>query len=89
MVLFLLDGEATCFHKTHETFVARQHGDNLVRTDTTSRFHGTDVQVDVLEGGMSIGKEIDKRGPVNLGDIPVSKLEADNKSEIFERGKIS
>ena len=41
----------------------------------------------MLERGMSIGKEIGKRGPIDLGDIPASKLQADDKSEMLERGK--
>jgi len=42
-VLLLLNVDTTCRDKTHEVFVARQHGDNLIRRDTTSRFHGANV----------------------------------------------
>src|SRR6266540_2475454 len=86
-VQFLLNRNITCFHETHEVFVARQHGDNLVRRDLASHIHGMDVKVSVLEGGKSIGKEIAKRGPIYLGDILASKPEADDECEMLERGK--
>jgi len=47
-----------------------------------------DVKVGVPEGGMSMGKEISKRRPVNLGDILAHKSEADDEREMLERGKI-
>jgi len=86
-VHFLVNGDITRFHKTHELSVARQHRDNLIRRDLASRFRGTDVKVSVLEGGGSIGKEIGKRGPIDLGDILASKPEADDECEMLERGK--
>jgi len=42
----------------------------------------------VLEGGKSIENEIGKRGPVDLGGILASELEADDEGEMLERGKI-
>ena len=40
-----------------------------------------------MEGGTSIGKEIGKRGPIDLGDILALKLEAYDEREMLERGK--
>jgi len=37
----------------------------------------------VLEGGKEIGKEIAKRGPIDLGDILASKPEADDECEMM------
>ena len=82
-VFFLHDGKISCFHKTHEVFVVRQHGDNLIRGDLAARFHGADVKIGVLEGGISIGKEIGKRRPIDLGDITASKSEADDEREVL------
>ena len=87
-VKFLLNRDITCFHKIHEIFVAGQHGDNLIRGDLAFPFHNMDVKVGVPEGGMSMGKEISKRRPVNLGDILAHKSEADDEREMLERGKI-
>ena len=87
-VLFLPNGNITCFHKTHEVFVARQHRYNLIRGDLATRFHGADVKIGVLEGGTSIGKEIGKRGPIDLGDICAHKVEADDEREMLDGGKI-
>jgi len=82
-VLFLLNGNISCFHKTHEVFIARQHRDNLIRGDLASRFRGTDVKIGMLEGGTSIGKEISKMGPIDLRDILASKSDADDEREMF------
>ena len=85
--LFLLNGNITCFYKAHEVSAPRQHGDNLARRDFASPFRSADIKISVLEGGTSIGKEIGKRGPIDLGGIP-SKSEADDEGEILDRGKI-
>jgi len=82
-VLFLLNGDISCFHKTHEVFIARQHRDNLIREDLASRFHGADVKIGMLEGGTPIRKEISKRAPIDVGDILASKLDADDEREMF------
>jgi len=70
-----------------EVLVARQHQDNLITGDLASRFYCTDVKIGVLEGGTSIGKEINKRGPI-LGDIFALESEADGEGEVLDRGKI-
>jgi len=82
-IFFLLNGNITCFCKTQEDFVARQHGDNLIIGDLAARFHGTDVKISALEGGTPIGKEIGKKGPIGLGDILASKSEADEEREML------
>ena len=82
-VFFLLNGNISCFHKTHEVFIARQHRDNLIRGDLASRFRGTDVKIGMLEGGTSIGKEIGKRGPIDMRDVLASKLDANDEREMF------
>jgi len=86
--LFLNNGNMTGFDKTHEVFAARQRGDNLIRGDLASRFHGTDVKIGVLGEGTSIGKEIGKKGPINLGDTLGTKSVAEDQSEVLERGKV-
>ena len=82
-VRFLFNGDISCFHKIHEVFVARQHRDNLIRGNLASRFRGTDVKIGVLEGGTSIGKEIGKRRPIDVGDILVSKSDAEDERDMF------
>ena len=85
-VVFLLNGNISCFHKIHEVVVARQHRDNLIREDLASCFLGKDVKVSVLEGGTSIEKEICERGPIDLGDILAHKWEADDEGEMLDKG---
>ena len=74
----------TCFHKTHEGFGGRQHRDNLIRGALLSPLLDTDVKIGVLDGRTSAGKEIGKRRPIDMGDIPAIKLER----QMLERGKI-
>ena len=78
MIHIFLNGNITCFDKTHEVVVARQQGHNLINGDLASRFHGTDVKIGVPEGGTLTGKEIGKKGPINVDDTLAPKLVADD-----------